>query len=77
MHYLAKVKFEYTDDNDKKKTRTRKYLVEAVSVGDAETIVHENLKNMAVIGFTVTTIGEFEIEEYLTKETARARRGEL
>jgi hypothetical protein len=74
MHYLAKVKFEFTDENEKKKTKTRKYIVEAVSVGDAEMIVHENLKDMAVIGFTVTTIGEFEIEEYLTKETAKNRK---
>lgn len=73
MHYLGKVKFETTDDNGKTKSKTRKYIIEAVSIGDAEAIIHENLKDLAVEGFEVTHIGEFEIEEYLTKDSRKQR----
>lgn len=71
MHYIGKVKFEYTDDNGKVKKKTRKYLVEAVSISDADYIIRENLGGMAVLDFNVSNIGEYDIEDYFTKDSAK------
>lgn len=37
MYYLAKLRFETEDDNGKKKKVREQYLVEAETIGEAET----------------------------------------
>jgi hypothetical protein len=44
-YYLSKVQFEVSNDDGKVKKKSRTYVVEAVSVTDAETKVHKYLKN--------------------------------
>lgn len=70
QHYVAKVKFLISDDNGKVKKQTRKYLVKAVSIGDAEVILHKNLGSLTVEEFEVTSVSEFGIVDYFTKDSA-------
>lgn len=51
-YYIAKVKVNHVDQNGKVKKATEQYLVNAVSVTDAETKVHADFS-----GFS----GEFEV----------------
>ena len=69
QYYVAKVKFITTDDNGRVKKSTREYLVEAVSIGDAEVIVHKNLASRAPEDFEINAIAESKIAEIFTKDT--------
>lgn len=71
QHYVAKVKFITTDDNGKVKKQSRKYLVKAVSIGDAEVILHKNLGAIAPEDFEITSVSEFSIVDYFTKDTEK------
>lgn len=68
QYYVAKVKFVSTDDNGKIRKSAREYLVEAVSIGDAEVIVHKNLASLAPEDFEISAISESKIADIFTKE---------
>jgi hypothetical protein len=68
QYYIAKVKFVTTDDNGKVKKSGREYLVEAVSIGDAEVIVHKNLTSLAPEDFEISAIIESKIADIFTKD---------
>ena len=59
-YYKAKVKVITQDDKGRQKKNVEEYLVNAVSVTDAETKVHEELKNDSV-EFEVTSVLETRI----------------
>lgn len=42
MYYTARVQLEFETDKGKTKKKSETYLVQAESVSDAETIVHEH-----------------------------------
>jgi len=58
-----------TDDNGRVKKSSREYLVEAVSIGDAEVIVHKCLSNLAPEEFEINAIAESKIADIFTKDT--------
>ena len=68
QYYVAKVKFVTTDDNGKVRKSSREYLVEAVSIGDAEVIVHKNLASLAPDDFEISAISESKIADIFTKK---------
>lgn len=68
QYYVAKVKFVTTDDNGKVRKSSREYLVEAVSIGDAEVIVHKNLAALAPEDFEISAIIESKIADIFTKD---------
>lgn len=68
QYYVAKVKFVTTDDNGKVRKSSREYLVEAVSIGDAEVIVHKNLATLAPDDFEISAISESKIADIFTKD---------
>lgn len=70
QYYVAKVKFVTTDDNGRVKKSSREYLVEAVSIGDAEVIVHQNLASLAPEDFEINAISESKIADIFTKDTS-------
>ena len=59
-YYKAKVKVITQDDKGRQKKNVEEYLVNAVSVTDAETKVHEEFKNDSV-EFEVTSVLETKI----------------
>ena len=59
-YYKAKVKVITQDDKGRQKKNVEEYLVNAVSVTDAETKVHEEFKNDSV-EFEVTSVLETRI----------------
>jgi|TARA_B100000900_G_C20510508_1_gene687783 hypothetical protein len=59
-YYIAKVKVVVSDNNGKQKKNVEQYLVNAVSVTDAETKIHEDFKN-TVIDFEVSSVSETKI----------------
>lgn len=65
--YLAKVQFEVTDDNGKVKKQSRSYMVNAVSVTDAEVQVTKYLST-CVDPFEVKTISESKIVDYINEQ---------
>lgn len=67
QYYVAKVKFVSTDDNGKVKKTSREYLVQAVSIGDAEVIVHKNVGTFAPEDFEINAISESKIVDVFTK----------
>lgn len=69
QYYVAKVKFVTTDENGKVRKSSREYLVEAVSIGDAEVIVHKNLATLAPEDFEINAISESKIADIFTKDT--------
>jgi hypothetical protein len=76
QYYVAKVKFVTTDDNGRVKKSSREYLVEAVSIGDAEVIVHKCLSTLAPEEFEINAIAESKIADIFTKDT-QAQQEEL
>ncbi len=64
MFYTAKVQLEIESDKGKTKKVTESYLVDAVSVTDAETIVYEEFKN-ETLPFTVKSVTESRIVKVL------------
>jgi hypothetical protein len=58
--YLAKVQFEITNEQGKVKKHNRTYVVDAVSVTDAEVMVNRYLKD-STEPFEVKTIAESKI----------------
>lgn len=63
--YISKVQFEIGNDNGKIKKQSRTYVVEAVSVTDAETKLHMYLKN-SVEPFEVKTVAESKILDVIS-----------
>jgi hypothetical protein len=63
-YYLSKVQFEVSNDDGKVKKQSRTYVVEAVSVTDAETKVHQYLKN-STEPFEVKTVAESKIVDVI------------
>mgnify|MGYP001051310571 CR=1 FL=1 len=59
-YYKAKVKVITQDDKGRQKKNVEEYLVNAVSVTDAETKVHEEFKNDSV-EFEVASVIETKI----------------
>ena len=59
-YYKAKVKVITQDDKGRQNKNVEEYLVNAVSVTDAETKVHEEFKNDSV-EFEVTSVLETRI----------------
>lgn len=62
--YIAKVQFEFTGENGKVKKKNRIYVVDAVSVTDAEVKINQYLVN-ATEPFEVKTISESKIEDII------------
>jgi len=62
-----------TDDNGRVKKSSREYLVEAVSIGDAEVIVHQNLTSLAPEDFEINAISESKIADIFTKDTSEVK----
>lgn len=62
--YITKVQFEFTGENGKVKKKNRIYVVDAVSVTDAEVKINEYLVN-ATEPFEVKTISESKIEDII------------
>jgi hypothetical protein len=65
--YLTKVQFEVTNENGKVKKQTRQYIVDAVSVTDAEVQVNKYLRN-STEPFEVKTISESKILDYINEQ---------
>ena len=59
-YYVAKVKVVINGDNGKQKKNVEQYLVNAVSVTDAESKIHEEFKNES-LDFEVTSVVETKI----------------
>jgi hypothetical protein len=59
-YYIAKVKVVMTNDKGQEKKMVEQYCVNAVSVSDAETKVHEEFKNDG-LEFEVTHVNETKI----------------
>jgi hypothetical protein len=65
--YLSKVQFEITNENGRVKKQTRQYMVDAVSVTDAEVQINKYLKN-STEPFEVKTISESKIVDYINEQ---------
>lgn len=65
--YLGKVQFEVTNENGRVKKQTRQYMVNAVSVTDAEVQINKYLKN-STEPFEVKTISESRILDYINEQ---------
>ena len=63
--YISKVQFEIGNDNGKIKKQSRAYVVQAVSVTDAEAKLHGYLKN-SVEPFEVKTVAESKILDVIS-----------
>ena len=63
--YQVKVHVVFEDDNGKQKKNAEYYLVEAVSVTDAEVITNEEFKNSSV-EFEVKSVNETKYVEVLS-----------
>tara|TARA_R100001443_G_scaffold109628_1_gene121033 strand:+ start:212 stop:409 length:198 start_codon:yes stop_codon:yes gene_type:complete len=59
-YYIAKVKVVVSDNNGKQKKNVEQYLVNAVSVTDAESKIHKDFEN-TVIDFEVSSVSETKI----------------
>jgi hypothetical protein len=66
-YYLAKVQFEITNDNGKVRNHSRNYMVNAVSITDAEVQVTKHL-SASVEPFEVKTISESKIVDYINEQ---------
>ena len=64
MYYTAKVKLEHDAPNGKTKTTTETYLVESMSVTEAEARVHEDFKSYNQ-DFEVTEVRQSKIIKVL------------
>ena len=64
MYYSAKVNIITVDSKGREKKQVEEYLVNAVSVTDAETKVHEQFKNTS-IDFEVKSVAQTKIIEIL------------
>ena len=64
--YLAKVQFEITHENGKVKKQSRSYMVNAVSVTDAEVRINKYLST-CVDPFEVKTISESKIVDFINE----------
>ena len=59
-YYIAKVKVVVSDNNGKQKKNVEQYLVNAVSVTDAESKIHADFQN-SIIDFEVSSVSETKI----------------
>ncbi len=67
-YYIAKVQFEIANDgNGKVKKKARTYVVDAVSITDAEVQVNKYLAT-ATDPFEVKTISESKIEDIINEQ---------
>ena len=65
--YIAKVQFEIENEKGKIKNQTRTYMVNAVSVTDAEVKIHKYLKT-STEPFEVKTVSESKIVDYINEQ---------
>jgi hypothetical protein len=65
--YFAKVQFEFTGENGKVKKQSKTYIVDAVSVTDAEVQVNKYLSSCPD-PFEVKTISESKIVDYIHEQ---------
>jgi hypothetical protein len=65
--YLTKIQFEISHENGKVKKQSRSYMVNAVSVTDAEVRVNKYLST-CVDPFEVKTISESKIVDYINEQ---------
>lgn len=65
--YIAKVQFEIENDKGNVKKQMRTYMVNAVSVTDAEVQVNKYLSS-ATEPFEVKTISESKILDYINEQ---------
>ena len=65
--YLTKIQFEISHENGKVKKQSRSYMVNAVSVTDAEVQVNKYLST-CVDPFEVKTISESKIVDYINEQ---------
>jgi hypothetical protein len=65
-YYVAKVKVVTEDGNGKQKKNTEQYLVQAVSVTDAEAKIHEEFQNYQSVDFEVSAVSETKILKVIT-----------
>lgn len=66
-YYIAKVQFEITNDNGKVKKKIRTYVVDGVSITDAEVQVNKYLAS-STEPFEVKTISESKIEDIINEQ---------
>lgn len=64
--YLTKIQFEISHENGKVKKQSRSYMVNAVSVTDAEVQVNKYLST-CVDPFEVKTISESKIVDFINE----------
>ena len=64
--YLTKIQFEISHENGKGKKQSRSYMVNAVSVTDAEVQVNKYLST-CVDPFEVKTISESKIVDFINE----------
>lgn len=61
MYYLAKVKFETVDEvTDRIRKTNEQYIVDAISVSDAESKLKERFKD-SIADFSVVSVNETKI----------------
>jgi hypothetical protein len=65
--YIAKVQFEIENEKGKIKNQTRTYMVNAVSVTDAEVKIHKYLAK-STEPFEVKTVSESKIVDYINEQ---------
>ena len=66
--YTVKVHIVFQDDNGKQKKQVEHYLVEAVSVTDAEKITHDEFKG-GMTEFEVKSVTETKYVDVLAAES--------
>lgn len=68
MYYIVKVKTEIELDSGKVKKQTDQYLVDAVSITDAEVIVTKFLVSSKSPQFEVISVSESKIYKVLSED---------
>jgi hypothetical protein len=69
MYYIAKVKFEVQDENGKMKKFRENYLVEGISVTEAEALVTRDLMGEP-IDFEIEGVQKSNIIKIINSESA-------
>ena len=68
MYHSVSVKVRFEDDKGKTKTKTEKYLVDAMSVTEAEARVTSYMKG-AQVEFEISSASQFRIVDAITPLT--------
>jgi len=69
MYYNARVRVKFEDDNGKLKKKTESYLVSAVSVTDAEAIVHSYFEKYPQLEYDVRSVSISSVVDVLSEES--------